>query len=226
LISKDLINTTLEQCQNNVKVYLQKVNRLLLSLEARSIKLPTKFIAALILNNLSSEFDYLVTAISQSFRSNDDIDLESMCSQIIDESRRLSGIKKSPSSSNQKSLQSSTPKSDDIEMSLTTKNSKGLSRSDRSRSSSSSRRQCSYCHKTGHNTENCWQKYPAKRPKQTNNTQEEALTTIVSVDQQIADTNITRTTTEWVLDSGASSHICLEQSLFHNLSPVSNIYIR
>ena len=57
LICKDLINTTVQQCQNNVEIYLQKINRLVLSLESRNLALPHRFIAALILNNLSSDFD-------------------------------------------------------------------------------------------------------------------------------------------------------------------------
>lgn len=64
LLCKDLINTTLQQCQNNVEQYIQKVSRLVLNLEARNISLPPSFIAALILNNLNSDFDYLVTAIT------------------------------------------------------------------------------------------------------------------------------------------------------------------
>ena len=64
LICKDLINTTLKQCQNNVESYLQKVNRLVLSLQTRKIELLVRFIAALVLNNLTLDFNYLVSVIT------------------------------------------------------------------------------------------------------------------------------------------------------------------
>jgi len=89
LLSKELINTTLSSCKNNVEEYLQKIKRLINSLEAREITLPSKFVAALVLNNLNREFDYLVTIITQDLRSNKDIDLDQIFGQILDESRRL-----------------------------------------------------------------------------------------------------------------------------------------
>ena len=98
----------MQQCQNNVEIYLQKINRLVLSLESRNLALPHRFIAALILNNLSSDFDYLVTAITQDFRLDKEIDLKNLYNQIIDESRRQKAIKNSSSSSHRNSSNSSS----------------------------------------------------------------------------------------------------------------------
>ncbi|KAL6154143.1 hypothetical protein ACJBU6_07428 [Exserohilum turcicum] len=236
LLCKDLINTTLQQCQNNVEQYIQKVSRLVLNLEARNISLPPSFIAALILNNLNSDFDYLVTAITQDLRSNKAVDLDLICSQILDESRRHKAIKNSSSSlhrnsssnsADQKSYRhyhrssasSQTPQSRDVEMTLATQK------------SNKSPKQCSYCHKNGHQIDQCWTKDPSKRPNRSTQKTESALSTVVSVDQNAADIKTalstqSTNTIEWILDSAASAHICFDRELFRNLTSVSKTYIK
>jgi hypothetical protein len=58
---KNLINTKLSNHKGNIEVYLQEFRRIINDLESRDIKLPKKFIAALVLNNLTKEYDYIVT---------------------------------------------------------------------------------------------------------------------------------------------------------------------
>ena len=153
LLSKELINTTLSSCKNNVEEYLQKIKRLINSLEARDVALPSKFIAALVLNNLNREFDYLVTIITQDLRSNNNVDLDQIFGQILDESRRLKGIK-SPFPLSRE--ESNTSK--DVEMSLNTSNkqsTKSYNYNNNLRSNSKSSIKCLHCHKTGHNIDKC-----------------------------------------------------------------------
>ncbi|KAH7556718.1 hypothetical protein BM1_06152 [Bipolaris maydis] len=94
-----------------------------------------------------------------------------------------------------------------------------------------SSKNCSFCRRNGHTIDQCWQKDPSKRPNQGSNRSETALSTIVSVNQTIADINITQSvktnkSIEWILDSGASAHICSDRTLFRNISSISNTYIK
>ena len=219
LLSKELINTTLASCNSNVEEYLQKIKRLINSLKARNLELPPKFIAALVLNNLNSKFDYLVTIITQDLRLDKPVDLDLIFSQILDESRRLQGIK-SPSISNPK-----TDTSKDVEMSLNTKES-------HKNSKFKSSIRCSFCKRIGHKEDQCYKKDPTKRPpnkklKKTLNTIEErSLNSIITVNNTKSVTDSNSNIVTWILDSGATSHISYRKDIFSNLEPVDNIYIK
>jgi hypothetical protein len=133
---------------------LQKIKRLINSLEARDIALPSKFVAALVLNNLNREFDYLVTIITQDLRSNKEIDLDQIFGQILDESRRLKGIKSPLPLSRE---ENNTSK--EVEMSLNTSNKKSTksynNNNNNLSSDSKSSNKCLHCHKLGHNIDKC-----------------------------------------------------------------------
>ena len=53
LISKELINTTINSYKDNLELYINNLKRLANSLEAIEISLPNKFLIALLLNNLN-----------------------------------------------------------------------------------------------------------------------------------------------------------------------------
>ena len=58
--------------------------------KTRSITIPDKIILAWTLNHLTSDYEHTMAIISQSFRLNsDDIKIESLFSQLLNESRRL-----------------------------------------------------------------------------------------------------------------------------------------
>jgi hypothetical protein len=83
-----------------------------------------------------------VAVISQSFRSNsENIEVDSLFSQLLDESRRL------------KSKESK-------ETALTVKVKPGKKNGGRPK--------CVYCKKNGHEEAKCWLKSPEKRPKRSN----------------------------------------------------------
>ena len=86
---KSLINTTLSGSKGNLELYLQNIRRLVNELESKDITLPPNFIAALVLNNLSKEYDYIVTIINQTIRESSKVNLDSIFSQLIDEGKRL-----------------------------------------------------------------------------------------------------------------------------------------
>lgn len=220
LISKQLINTTLSSCKGNIELYLQTVKRLTNSLEARNLALPDKFIAALVLNNLNKDYDYLVTIITQDLRSKATIDLDQIFSQILDESRRLKGIKSYP----HPATTDSDSGSKDIEMSLNSATTKGKHRPNGKSSSI-----CNYCKKRGHNEAKCWTKDPSL--KKIGQTKEESLNTstvvqscsaIETVNNTVADQDVI----SWVLDSGASTHVCCRDDVFNFINPVSQTFIK
>ena len=217
LISKQLINTTLSSCKGNVENYLQTIKRLTNSLESRKLSLPAKFIAALVLNNLSKEYDYLVTIITQDLRSKDLIDLDLIFSQILDESRRLKGNKHSVATSTEPSSYSK-----DVEMSLNSHKAKH-------KPNAKTFLSCSYCKKRGHKEEKCWQKNPSLKANPTI-VEDSALCspTIIKVNTAVEKANIIADNNiiTWVLDSGASNHVCSNQDIFNFINPISNTYIK
>ena len=223
LICKELINTTLASYKGNIELYLQNLRRLLNSLDSKNLKLPDKFIAALVLNNLTPEYEYTVAIITQTIRANNNIDLDQIFSQLIDESKRIRyGKNKSLPIIN--SYNKEEPK--DIEMSLST-------------SKNTSRIKCKYCTKTGHSEDKCWAKNPHLSPKNkaTNKPNnrlsnsrpinkidklEDSLVTISNPSiLNTKESNITN----WILDSGATVHVCSNKDLFNSLKPTST-YIR
>ena len=64
LISKELINTTINSYKGNLELYINNFKRLANSLEAKEISLLNKFLIALLLNNLNKDYKYIVTIIT------------------------------------------------------------------------------------------------------------------------------------------------------------------
>ena len=122
--------------------YLTKVKRLTDDLAARHLAIPNKVIAAYTLNNLTPEYEHTVAIISQSYRASDSqIDLISLFSQLVDESRRIRAIQP-------------------MEMALPSKTDTNIGANPKK-----DRPKCSYCQKIGHNENKCWVKNPGLRPK-------------------------------------------------------------
>jgi hypothetical protein len=90
LTCKELFSTTLAKCGNLMESYLTTVKRLTDDLATRNLAIPNKVIAAYTLNNLTPEYENTVAIISQSYRTETgDIDLITLFSQLVDESRRI-----------------------------------------------------------------------------------------------------------------------------------------
>lgn len=68
LLSRELINNTLANNNNNLEVYVNNFRRTLNQLEAKKIKLPIKFTVALLLNNLNKNYENIVAIITQNIR--------------------------------------------------------------------------------------------------------------------------------------------------------------
>jgi len=92
LIAKELFNTTLEK-EKTIENYLTKIRSLTDDLALRNKAIPIEIIAAYTLNNLTRDYNYIIAAINQQLRLEEEIDLDDLFSAIIDESRRLGDIK-------------------------------------------------------------------------------------------------------------------------------------
>jgi hypothetical protein len=210
IICKSLINTTLSSNKGNLEQYLQTVRRLVNDLESKNVSLPTNFVAALVLNNLTKEYDYIVTIITQTIRQSSVVNLDAIFAQLIDEGKRLKYSKTSGASYN--SLEASnTPK--DIEMSNIT---------DKTSSSYSSKKaiKCSHCSRTGHLEDKCFKKHPELRL--TNNKKPVLTTSTIKDTTQeecILSTSKARSS-NFILDSAATVHICYQKELFDSIKPI------
>jgi Integrase core domain/GAG-pre-integrase domain len=84
-------------------------------------------------------------------------------------------------------------------------------------------KQCYFCKKKGHLEANCFLKYPEKAPKNAKNrssNKEEKSEILSTISIEKNDILVSKNdSTEWILDSGASTHICCDKTLFSSLFP-------
>jgi hypothetical protein len=216
LLSKELINTTLDYYKGNLESYTNNFKRVINNLEAKDIKLPRKFIIALLLNNLNGNYEQIVAIITQSIRTDNtsSITLEEIIAQLLDEFRRLNSIYK-PSYNSNKAKSTSYYNSNSS--SSNSKEEKTLNSKGPTKSYNNSKKDttiCNFCKKKGHEENSCW----SKNSKKDNIT---LSTTILSTNTSSSN----YITTEFVLDSGATVHICYIKELFNFIKP-TRTYIR
>ncbi|XPS72906.1 hypothetical protein M3J07_005050 [Ascochyta lentis] len=221
LLSKELISTTLNSCKGNLEDYINTFKRIVNSLESRNINLPTKFIVALLLNNLNKDYEYIVAVITQSIRTaNSEINIEEIISQLLDEYRRLKSIKGNSSFNRNNSSSNSN---NDVEMSMQTR---GSNNSNSKKGDKKNIPFCNYCNRRGHKESNCYNKNPSQKPSnstnstttnQDNNSNNKEETALISS----ASKSISNNTIDFILDSGATIHTCYIKELFSNLKPTS-----
>jgi hypothetical protein len=207
LSCKDLINTTLKSCKGNMEAYIHQIKRILNTLISANIRLPDRFVVALLLNNLSSEYDYISAMMIQTIRSTGICNLDLITSQLLDESRRQRGstISSTPSSSYHK-------KDEDTEMTMTTQGHR------QQQQQKNTKPKCNFCKKPNHKESDCWTKFPEKKPstKKVNCTEKSET---ILVTKAVLSTSVCNT--DWILDSGASVHICCNRELFTSISASS-----
>jgi hypothetical protein len=244
LMAKELFQTRLSNSQGGMEGYLNRISRLCNDLKGRNIHVPDQIIIAIILSNLTKEYDYTVTIITAGLRSTAAINLTAIYSQLIDESRRLKGIKNDQNSNNYQNSNA-----EDVEMAMAT-----TQKGRRTRE-----HLCEHCPIPGHPSDKCWFKHPHLRPTSRNgkqlNTQNSQNTSNSnalnssqngnSINNSIANHSTMDTSNsaeysstseynlhfihqvskafnpnEWIIDSGGSIHISCEESYFSELQPI------
>ena len=88
LTCREFFSTTLDK-YSSMEEYLNKVKQLSDQLKAKKLELPKQVVIAWVLNNLTDEYEGLVSNITQTLRNNiESFTLESLFSNLLDESKR------------------------------------------------------------------------------------------------------------------------------------------
>ena len=149
LICREFFDTHMLK-YNSMEEYLNKVKQLSDQLKAKNLELPKQVIIAWVLNNLTDNYDGLVSNITQSLRTNiDSYTLETLFSNLLDESKR------------QESNEANT------DQALITGGYKGKKpyKITKSGSSGANKKYCTNCKQHSHITSNCAFLFPDKAPK-------------------------------------------------------------
>ena len=240
ILSKELINTTINTFKGDLEKFLNKFKNIINNLESKNIILPNNFIAALLLNNLNKDYEYIVTIITQTIRiNNSEVNVDAIIAQLLDESRRLNSIKKSNNINNSNiynyNYKSNYNKSNynhhnnnsnknknytnDIEMALQSKDYKS---SKSNNNYNKSKKICNYCKKEGHLESNCFSKQ--NKSKNLYNTKSikniKSINTTSNINNYktilyTKNSNNKVNTIDFVLDSGASIHTSYIKDLFN-----------
>ena len=90
-LCKEFFNTTLEFCEDKMKVYINKIKRISDQLYAKNIQLSNKVIFVWTIDNLIEEYEGFVTTITQIMRVNGDkaLNLIQLFVNLVDESKRI-----------------------------------------------------------------------------------------------------------------------------------------
>jgi hypothetical protein len=186
--------------------YLTNIKRLTDQLASRNLAIPTGIIAAYTLSKLSNEYQSMVAVISQTYRQgggSENINLTNLFGQLIDEEKRV----KSRNVDSEMAMPAQTHKC----------NHPGAN-------TGSDKPVCSHCDRIGHIAENCWILHPEKKRKgrgkgnKDNKKKQTEEANIAQDDEETASEfagfAATSGRQSWILDSGATSHICGQRERF------------
>src|ERR1700742_2039101 len=161
ILAKELFETTLAGCGNNVENYFAKIRRYTDEIELRKKAIRKAIIAAFALNNLTDDYSAIIAAITTKYRDNDndnDIDLDDLFNAIIDESRRL---KKKEPTELAMAIQSNSPQKN-------------------------STIRCFNCGKRGHIARKCTSPKEASETKPKGASREEGFVSLTAIHEDIA----------------------------------------
>ena len=109
------------------------------------------------------------------------------------------------------------------------------------RATPSQRPECGHCGKLGHTEPRCWEKYPHLRPKRSGGATKasgmvakagsgessDTDDTMVCLMARVSNDKVNRASSAtWVIDSGATSHICFDRHIFSDLEIVEPFEIK
>lgn len=207
LAFQSLVSTTISSCDSidqYIDQFRTKINTLS---QLTSTPLPQWLLLSIFINNVSSQYEAWVQSVMQQVRSqkiaeNSQTYLDECIASLLDEARRL-GFAKENIDNNTTAMTARKP--------------------------AKAKPICKYCGKI-HKSENCWQEFPEKKPTARLSKTSTSLNTDNQNNHydQYSPSNIAflsqhhqRLSHTWILDSGATQHMCNEKSLFSKLEPFS-----
>eukprot|EP01018_Ginkgo_biloba_P027656 Gb_41806 [translate_table: standard] len=193
--------------QEGMKItdHLNIFNTLICQLASMDVKIDGEDKAVTLLCSLPESWDHLVTSISIS--TTDTLEYDTVVGSLLSEETR----RKSSSESSTSEAMVARGRSKEIG-----EKSRGTSRS-KSRGKKGTQK-CWFCNKSGHLKKDCWKRQASKEDstKEANS----AETSSGIVDEVLSVCNFSQHHQEWLLDSGASHHMCLHRSWFSSYQPV------
>lgn len=191
--------------------FISRVRQLASDCKAMDVKIDDKDIAMTVLCGLPSRYEHLIVAIDAA-ADDKTLSLEFVKSRLLQEEQRML---------DRGDVKPST------DTALVTSHSSGNASSDVP--------ECSFCGKKYHNESKCWKKHPHLKPKKSGSRQTglAAQTAPASrghdSDDEAVVCLMTRTTPSndsdprirWIIDSGATAHICNDSNAFSELKSVA-----
>lgn len=206
LAFQSLVSTTISSCDSvdqYIAQFRTKVNTLS---RLTTSSLPLWLLLSIFINNASSQYEAWVQPVMQQIRGQKIVEeshsyLDEVIASLLDEARRL-GQNSFKNESNGTAMTARKPQK--------------------------AKPICKYCGKV-HKSENCWQMFPEKNPRARMSTTPQYQDTQQS-NNQFSTSNIAFLTqtnhhkcNTWILDSGATQHICNDKSQFQKLEQYSTI---
>ena len=178
--------------------YISRVRQLAADLKAMDVKVEDGDIAMTVLCGLSSKYEHLIVAIDAA-KEDSELTLDFVKSRLLQEEQRIGSRVKSE------------PKGDSA---LITDPKRPVGK------------KCDHCGKPNHTEDNCWQKYPEKRPKPKglvsrapdDDSSEGGHVCLMAKAKRPEASVKLASKAEWVIDSGASGHMSPDKSVFAELS--------
>ena len=203
ILFKEFFGATLSSL-GTVENFLATIKRVSTSLKAKDLELPDKLVIAWTLHNLGPEYEAFITSTTQSYRAESTaLNQDDLFANLMDESRRLQDID---------------------ENALVARGYK------------KSAAKCDECGRTGHKKETYYKLHPELRPRRGGNradsasdastdaqkskTEETGVSDVLITTNQSA-LSVKHSTDNWILDSGATSHIYCDINFFDSIAPTS-----
>ena len=153
IIIKEFFRCKLKK-YSSMEEFINKIKQLNDELTSRELALPRQVVMSWVLDNLTSEYGFIVTGITQSLRVNpNSYDLDMLFSSLVDESKRLSSIDE---------------KADKVLMASDRGSTNGKpvwSKNKYSNNRVNKQKFCRHCRNNKHPTSDCWILFPEKAPK-------------------------------------------------------------
>eukprot|EP00253_Pinus_taeda_P017465 PITA_17465 len=195
--------------------HLNAFNTLLVQLQSIEVKIPFEDKAITLLCSLPESWDHFVTSISLS--SSETIEFDDVVASLLsEETRRRS--------------HSETSTSEAMMVRGRSKERRPRKPSD-SRSKSKGKKsklKCWFCGKSGHLKKDCWKRQQQTSKAESSTEKKEANTTDTGsasgsgMSDEVLSVNVSNHGQHWLLDSGASNHMCIHKTWFKEYKSIND----